>query len=109
MQCELEIFHQPQPLQHAIDGFERDAPGTDLGAQLNQWLDLQLEDLKPGHAVAVMARCKLFQLAGIKEGLDNPIFIGQITGQVLGIMVDRELQLLTGAEGQGHGLRAGAA
>lgn len=56
-----------------------------------------------------MARCKLFQLAGIKEGLDNPIFIGQITGQVLGIMVDRELQLLTGAEGQGHGLRAGAA
>jgi len=62
-----------------------------------------------GHGVAVTPLAQGLELARVEQGFDHPILIVQVGGQPFGLVAHRKLQLLTGAEGQGHGLWAGAA
>jgi hypothetical protein len=80
-----------------------------MDAQIHHWLNLQLKYLQMGHRVAIATWAEGLELVGIQQGFDHPILIAQVGGQPFGLVAHVKLQLLTGAEGQGHGLRAGAA
>ena len=80
-----------------------------MGAQLHHRLDLQLKHLQVGHLVAVMAWAQVLQLLGVEQGVHHPLLILEVAGQAARLVGDVKLQLLTGAESQGHRLLAGAA
>ena len=80
-----------------------------MGAQLHHRLDLQLKHLQVGHLIAVMAWAQVFQLLGVEQGVHHSLLIFEVTGQAACLVGDVKLQLLTGAESQGHCLLAGAA
>ena len=50
-----------------------------------------------------------FELAWVEQGVHHPLLLGQVVSQPLRLVAHGKLQLLTGTEGQGHGLLAGAA
>ena len=109
MQGELEVVHQAKPLQLAVDRLQLDPSLLGMGAQLHHGVDLQLKHLQVCHRVAVAAGPEGLELARVEQGLNHPVFLGEVMGQPLRLVVHGELQLLTGTEGQGHGLLAGAA
>ena len=107
--AELEIIHQAKAFKLAIDCLQLQGARLDLGAQLHHRFDLQLEYLQMGHGIAIAAGTLVLQLDGVEQGLHDPVLIFEVGGQSIDLVAHLELQLLTGAEGQGHGLLAGAA
>ncbi len=107
MEPQLEIIHQSQAFQLAIEGFQFKAIVLMTGPQFHDRLDLQLKHLHPGDGVAEVAWAEGFQLLGIEQGAHHPVFVAEIVGYPIAAILDRQSQLLTCAESQGHGQLAG--
>jgi len=106
METELEVIHQAQALELAVDCLQFQAAPMVAGLQLHDGLDLELKHLDPGHGVAVMAGAEGNQMTSIEESRHHPGFVIEVFRQQMGRFDLGKTQLLTGAEGQGHGLGA---
>lgn len=106
LQPKLKVLHQPKAFQSAVHGLQLQAAWLTEGLQLNHGLDLKLEDLHTGHAVAVAARSQGLELPFIEKGAHHPVLVLEVGGQVGSWLDLRQVELLAGTEGQGHGLLA---
>jgi hypothetical protein len=106
MELELEVIHQAEALKLTVHGLQFQASLLVTGLQLNDGLHLELKHLHPGHGVEVMAGAEGHQLARIKQGRHHACLVVEVIRQQIGRFDRGKTQLLTGAEGQGHGLGA---
>ena len=89
MELQLEVVHQPEALQLAVEGFELQAIVLVTGPQFHDRLDLQLKHLHPRHRVAVVAGAQGHQLLWIEQGRHHPVFLAEIGGQAIVRIGDR--------------------
>jgi len=106
MEPELEVIHQAKALEPAVHGLQFQASPLVASLQLHDGLHLELKHLYPGHGVAVMAGAEGNQLASIEQGRHHPGLVIEVFRQEMGRFDRGKTELLTGAEGQGHGLGA---
>ena len=106
MEPELEVIHQAEALELTVNGLQFQASPMVAGLQLHDGLHLELKHLHPGHGVAVMAWAERNQMARIQQGRHHPRLVIEVFRQQMGRFDPGKTQLLTGAEGQGHGLGA---
>jgi hypothetical protein len=79
---ELEIIHQAQPLQFAVDRLQLDAAGLRRARQIHHRLDLQLKHLQVGHRVAVAAVPRSLSSLGSSRAPITPFLIVEVAAQV---------------------------
>jgi len=109
LQAQFKVVDQTQPLQVAVQGLQLQAIAVVVGAQLDDRLDAQLKHLQRGDGVAVAAGPQGVQLLGIEQGVHHPLLVAEVLSQAITPLPHAQLQLLAGAEGQGHELGPGAA
>ena len=106
MEPELEVIHQAEALELAVHGLQFQPSPLVASLQLHDGLHLELEHLHPGHGVAVMAGAEGNQLTSIEQGRHHPGLVIEVIRQQMGRFDRGKTQLLTGTEGQRHGLGA---
>tara|TARA_B100001175_G_scaffold89728_1_gene75617 strand:- start:1182 stop:1604 length:423 start_codon:yes stop_codon:yes gene_type:complete len=102
IQGEAEILNDAESFEFTVEcsHVQRTLVGMDL--KRHHRFHLQLKHLKAGHGVAVGAGTQFCELAGIQQSSDNTFLLLEISRQMLLVAINREIEALTGTEGQRH-------